>query len=804
MKKNCYMIFLFSMILFIACGSSDHDAETQVEQAIYLAEEVRVFEHLDGTAFGRPFFHKEQIYIPFMTKSLMFKGEHDEERFSLSLQDIESFTEINLNGERKVVGVDIFYGEDYFSVPLFGITASHPENPSDTLLALHVFDRSVDFVQIHAVDAYNESSVRLLASLFVEEEAPALYAFELVPLLGNGTARERKIEPQLLGDEQVVTFDAWFDADGNVLLLVSDLQTQSLSLIILDPNLSTKLAHISIEDPATKLALGADGYMWSVSDTSSHSAPNTQLRKLDSINWTWTDEIILPFFGAVGLHVAPESSMFAWFVYTEETLYGVTQEGALVKYFDWIDSDVVLGWDTTVLFPQDGTIYVFDEVAHPYIENAVVLNVVLLRKADEDFIDEREVFTIGGVGLNDSLLFERVSQFNRESETHRAIIIDYADGGMWDGALMRLRTDLIRGEGPDLLMLNTQFEENDISHALKQGGFLADLHPFIENDPDFAYADFFTNIFELWTNQHGQLSYIAGSVVLQPFWGPSELLEEFTDFTHAGFLQFLRSAENEGIPYPMGLNFLPYTVFATMLFADNTFFCYTSGEANFENDLFLDILEYAASIPDNRQEMWMQAMRTGEAFDPTINMSRGEQLLTRMFGFMTVSEFHFRDFSVGGLTPIGAPNAAGDFAFSASAIRRMGIRANSPNAEAAWSFIRLFLLQPNSDSTIEGLPIRRDLFDAYINEVMLREPASTERQMFAFGQEIAIPPLTEERAAVLRFIMENVTHDSMPNPHVMNIVLEETAPFLAGNRSAEDAARIIQNRVQTYLSEQMR
>jgi len=31
---------------------------------------------------------------------------------------------------------------------------------------------------------------------------------------------------------------------------------------------------------------------------------------------------------------------------------------------------------------------------------------------------------------------------------------------------------------------------------------------------------------------------------------------------------------------------------------------------------------------------------------------------------------------------------------------------------------------------------------------------------------------------------------------------EETAPFFAGDRTAEDTARIIQNRVQTYLSEQ--
>jgi len=793
MKKKSYLlIILFSaaLLMFAACAEGRvNSTPILTERAIYLSEKIETLDHYEAIAFGRPFFIEDQIFISHMTMGLRF--EDDEERLSISLLGGASFTETAIAGERRAVGIDIFYGEDFFSVPVFGITVGDTEHAVDAYLAIHPFERSVDFVQIHAIDIIDTNTadgIRLLASLFVGEETPALYVYQLVPIIHYGVSgqpMEQKIDPLLLGGEQVLTLDAWFDADGNALLMTTDMQTQTPALIVLDPTLTMQLAHLEIE-ATTILGHGVDERMWTVSEDFSQGEVVTLLRALDPVTWEWIDGITLPLFGAIGLHAAPEGSEFAWFVYTEQTLYGVTEEGVLVQYLDWVDSDVIVAWDTTILFPQDGIIYVINEVAHPHIERAVTLDVVRLQRAEGDHVDEREILTIGGVDLNDPLLAERVRQFNQQSESHRAVIVDYAQEGGWEGALIRLRTDLMVGEGPDVVLLDMQVEENDISHALKQGGFLADLHPFFENDADFSLTDFFKNVFDLWTNQDGVLSYVAGSIVLNPFWGPSEGLEGFTDFTHAGFLQFLRNAEAQGVPYPAGINFLPYMVFSTMLFADDTFFCYRTGRANFENELFLDILAYAASIPDDRQARWMQAMETGEAFDPVSSFARGEQLLTRMFGMMTVDEFHLRDVSVGGLTPIGVPNAAGEPAFSASAIRRMGIRVNSPNAEAAWDFIRLFLLVPNSDTTIEGLPIRRDLFEAYVSEVMQSE---------------ATPELTEERAAVLRMIMEHVTHNSMPNPRVMEIIWEETSPFLAGDRTAEDTARIIQNRVSTYLAE---
>jgi hypothetical protein len=375
--------------------------------------------------------------------------------------------------------------------------------------------------------------------------------------------------------------------------------------------------------------------------------------------------------------------------------------------------------------------------------------------------------------------------------------MDYADDGMWEGAMMRLRTDLIAGRGPDVIMFDQWGDENDITAALMHGSWLADLNVFLENDPELSREDLFENILDIWTNSAGELALITGTVIPTPYWGPSALLEDFTDFTHEGFLTFLRDAEMRGVPYPKGLGFIPYTILETMLFADNTFFCLESGNVNFDSEIFLDILAYIESIPGDRHSRWMEALSTGEAWDPIPSILRGEQLMTDRFTLFSVNDFRRIDAALGGLTPIGAPNAAGDLAISTRPITRFGIRANIDNLDAAWEFVRLAVLYPDVDSYASGLPILRSLFEYQIDEAF-RE---TSPLIAFFGFDEEIPPLTQEQAAAMRHIMESITHEIFPDPHVMAIVWEEVMPFLAGSRSAEDAARIIQSRVSIYVAE---
>ena len=826
MRLPCLTLLSLFMLVLTACDNDNQDQQASApDTSVDVVTNVNIPSDISEIRFlVEPldvlpdwyishnivsiFMYDGLVYIPRIIERMKFSEEFIGEDFEWwwYVHSIQSHEAGNANliseiagpeGERLVVGQDIIYGEDFITRPYFQLYEVDYEHGSSDIIVMKLFDDDVAFVNILAFDIVTmqePGSFRFLANQFHDNGEFSIIFSEL-------TRHDREhsatiIEHNLLGGMNVFVRDALFDTDGNIIILTDDPHSQTQEIIVLDSTATQRLARLDAS-PGTALTRGVDGNIWSIENVFSPMGNVISLRSLSTSTWSWIDVADLSILSSArALYVAPENSEFEWFVCTGIELYGVTEDYELIQYLIWHNVDVSISHNTELLFPNIGEIIVLNQEPHTRREGAVALDSLLLRRTD--MLDEREVLTIGGVGImHDLALMDLVRRFNRESETHRAVIYDYMADGGGIGVAVQLRTDLIAGRGPDVIVFNQWGDENDITSALMRGDWLADLNVFLENDPLLSRDDMFENILDIWTNDQEHLTMIAGTVLPTPFWGPSELLEDFTDFTHKGFLEFLRNAEAQGIPYPMGINFFQQVVLQNMLFADNTFFCFTSGDVNFNSDLFIDILNYVDSIPDDRQARLTEAMNTGEFWEPVAFIARGEQLLTRMLGIISISDFRVFDASVGGLTPIGAPNAAGDLSISTRPITRMGIRADIPNAYAAWEFIRLAVLYPNNEGT-QGLPIMRSLFE-YDIDIALREATPLDTNWLN-GMEI--PPFTEERAAVLRLIMESITHEYHPDPHVMAIVWEEVPAFLMGMRSAEDAARIIQNRVATYVSEQ--
>ena len=72
----------------------------------------------------------------------------------------------------------------------------------------------------------------------------------------------------------------------------------------------------------------------------------------------------------------------------------------------------------------------------------------------------------------------------------------------------------------------------------------------------------------------------------------------------------------------------------------------------------------------------------------------------------------------------------------------------------------------------------------------------------AYGDEtIEVYPATEEDIKKLQELLENAAAPDMRSEEVLNIIMEEAEPYLAGEKTAEEAAQVIQNRMQLYMSE---
>ena len=78
-------------------------------------------------------------------------------------------------------------------------------------------------------------------------------------------------------------------------------------------------------------------------------------------------------------------------------------------------------------------------------------------------------------------------------------------------------------------------------------------------------------------------------------------------------------------------------------------------------------------------------------------------------------------------------------------------------------------------------------------------------QSDSINNDLATPgPVTEKQLEKLMTFLLSVNRCYYENEEIMDIVSEETGAFFAGDKTAEETANVIQNRVQLYLDTNMK
>ena len=127
----------------------------------------------------------------------------------------------------------------------------------------------------------------------------------------------------------------------------------------------------------------------------------------------------------------------------------------------------------------------------------------------------------------------------------------------------------------------------------------------------------------------------------------------------------------------------------------------------------------------------------------------------------------------------------------------IGVMKNCTHPELCWQFLKYCLLHPNMKPHT-GIPNYRPLMEKQIDEARHIDP-DEERPLWYDGLR---SPMTDEEIAQFQELLRRMEHTTMCDETALAIVNAEIAPFLAGQRSAEETARIIQSRMSIYVSEQ--
>jgi len=532
------------------------------------------------------------------------------------------------------------------------------------------------------------------------------------------------------------------------------------------------------------------------------------------------DESGDPVFEA-DLFQSIQGTQYDLYVGTPNAVFGFdmqTRRSTLL--FDWLDIDML---NSSRFVPaENGDIFFFEqqwgdwEMGGSTRDTSVTLVRLVQRPVSE--VSQRTEIVYGALTASWEIRQEIVN-FNQRNQNYRIRLREY-----WNwmsnepiaDAIARLNTDIVTGNAPDIIDFGLQLPYAQYARR----GVLADMGALIDGDSELSRDDFVQNVMDL-MKIDGTLYTATSQFTVQTLAGRREAVGPDMGWTMDEFL-----AQANALPPDAAMfdTWITRQTFMSMIFAANLgqFIDRETGRAHFDSDLFRAYLEFARTLPTDEEVRGEDGMWPGDFVRPLparavahverevisieplppigelpdegwINpFATGQILLqdTTLFGFSTLM---FMEDQFGGpVTFIGYPAEEGIGSVIVPQTM-LGISATSRNIDAAWSFVRT-ILTPQYQRT-NGFQFATNL--TVLNEQM--DEAMTP--MFPGEGLDGSSAATQAQIDQIMALINQTSQLFMADVTVIDMITEETLPFFAGDRSVEETARIIQSRVQTYLSE---
>ena len=581
-------------------------------------------------------------------------------------------------------------------------------------------------------------------------------------------------------------------------ILVSAWLDRGDALLALDPN-GNMLFNVEINS-VRAIAQGKNGGIFLSGGEMIGDNWVETLRELDLATGNLGDSIVTGLSSINSIHTPGQNMDFDLLLEDGMHLFGFDlATGELSLLLNWIESGIAAQWGRNLSFLDDGRIAVISSDWDDNVEGGWRTEFILLTQTARANLPVREVITIGGTSFWGDIR-QRIVDFNRTSQTHRIEIIDYSIYNTpddWTAGRNRLFAELAIGQGPDILW----GDSFDMGTLIDREVFI-DLNPFLASDPVLSRSDFFPSVLATLETSDGALRALTQGFGIQTMVGLTEQVGHIENWTMSEMQNLIETANAQGMEFPLGEWMTGDRFVLTALqFSGDQFINWETGAVDLDNDAFIALLEAAVGLP---QEMDMNNQEWISEHEHILN---NNQILMNHWisGPQGLQEIRatFQDFTVLGLP---TPQGGGHLIMARELI---GISAASTQQEAAWQFIREGFL-PEAPVAGWSLPARIDHFEEVLAEAMVQEYWTDEDGVehpqshggIGWGNfMVMLYALTQEDAVLLREIIDTANLTARWDNTVSDMLTEELLPFLAGDRSAADTARILENRVAIYMSE---
>ena len=564
------------------------------------------------------------------------------------------------------------------------------------------------------------------------------------------------------------------------------------------------------------------------------------LKKIDIGSKRWGEEISLP---NNAYNLFSGGGDYDMIFSDSSNLYGFDLEtGEQSAILNWINSDISSdNMGAIAMLPDESILYT--NMIYDYSNEGFRMRyeIGLLSKVPADSVPPRTVLTLACYGV-DYTLRNTIVNFNKTNTKYRIYINDYSEFNTTDdytAGRTKLSTEIISGNVPDMI-LTTGLPFNQYIAR----GLIEDLYPYIDADPELNRDALMESALRA-CEVDGGLYQLFQTFFIYTIWGNAAVLGGDGGWNMEEFTAVIDS--NPQAPYPLGYyiaknDFLLQTVVINL----NQYIDWTKGEAYFDSEDFVKLLEFANTLPERIEYDWEnyvseeslilsgeQIMRMGIVYDlqnPLMEMIRFE----------------------GDLVYKGFPseNRAGNNIYIQGS---MAMTTACKDKDGAWEFMREILGENSSSGSFMtmGFPINKAGFNKMLDDMMNQEyitdedgnevpvpkygffPQSGGYRTYSaesFGmsysvyssavavasvapryggsmgeeeEEIYIYAMTQEQADQIMKLFDSVSgvmggYDES----LYSIITEGAENYFNGRGTAEEAARVIQSRASIYISEQ--
>lgn len=426
---------------------------------------------------------------------------------------------------------------------------------------------------------------------------------------------------------------------------------------------------------------------------------------------------------------------------------------------------------------DDGSIRIVDNYA---MEEASEYTV--LQQGESDKLR----LTLGTITMQESSDLENaVTRFNRFQDDIRIEFINYyTAGNHFDDEVERLKLDIVRGNVPDILEVSMIDWE-----MLANKGLWADLYDFMELDEECRRDMLMPNVAEAY-ELGGHLYCIAPSFRIHTMWGSESVVQGRYGVTFPELIQILRDNEKD-VNAIYGLSTDEFVLRDLCTMGMDEFIDWENGTCHFEGEAFKEVLEFAKEYgEDNTEGTLLDRIREGK-----ILMSAG--MLYSVADYQLEKELYGEEVNF-----IGYPVQSGTGTAVSFRGSPLAIYANGENTDAAWQFVKYFLLNGYDGN---GFPVIREQFDAKMLQDMEPSKDNLPRRTYSdrYNGYIMVYEAAQEDVDAVRGLIERADCKYQFHPEIQNIISEEAEAYLTGQKSLEEVAALIQNRVNLYLEEHM-